>query len=48
VIELRSPRDNSSPLAPSDVGINNIRNGIFLGKELHSKLGRGMIAFIKV
>ncbi|KAH9980904.1 hypothetical protein BGW80DRAFT_1267112 [Lactifluus volemus] len=47
VIQLRSSRDTSAPLASSDVGIDNIRNGISLRKDLHSKLGRGAIAFIK-
>ncbi|KAI0284833.1 hypothetical protein BC826DRAFT_919135 [Russula brevipes] len=42
VIELRSraPRDN--------IGIDDIRNGMLLKKELHSELGRGEVAFIKV
>jgi len=41
VIELRSraPRDN--------IGIDDIRNGMLLKKELHSELGRGEVAFIK-
>jgi len=41
VIELRSqaPRD--------DIGIDDRRNGVLLRKDLHSKLGRGEVAFIK-
>ncbi|KAI0289867.1 hypothetical protein BC826DRAFT_1106805 [Russula brevipes] len=41
VIELRSraPRDN--------IGIDDIRNGMLLKKELHSELGRGEVVFIK-
>jgi hypothetical protein len=46
VIQLRSPRDNSAP--PSNVGIDDIVNGIFLDKVLHSMLGTGEVAFIKV
>ena len=42
VIELRSgvPGDN--------IGIDDTRNGMLLKKELHSKLGRGEVAFIKL
>ncbi|KAH9965169.1 hypothetical protein BC827DRAFT_1126222 [Russula dissimulans] len=45
VLQLRFPRDNSAPL--SDVGIDNIVNGMLLAKTLHSQLGRGVLAFIK-
>jgi len=46
VIQLRSPRDDSEP--PLDVGINDIVNGMLLNKDLHSRLGMGEVAFIKV
>jgi len=41
-MELRSPEDHPLP------SIDMTENGIFLGKEVHSKLGRGHVAFIKV
>ena len=43
-MELRSPEDGSAPRP----GINMTENGIFLRKDVHSKLGRGQAALIKV
>ncbi|KAH9966479.1 hypothetical protein BC827DRAFT_668182 [Russula dissimulans] len=45
VIQLRSPRDNSA--LPSSIGIDDMVNGMFLSKTLHSQLGIGEIAFIR-
>jgi hypothetical protein len=41
-MQLRSPEDGSTPQ------IDMTENGVFLGKEVHSKLSRGEVAFIKV
>jgi hypothetical protein len=40
-MELRSP--DSAPR----IDIDMTENGIFLSKNVHSKLGRGQVAFIK-
>ena len=41
-MQLRSPGDNSAP------GIDDIVNGILLRQDLHTMLGAGEVAFIKV
>jgi len=41
-MELRSPEDHTLP------SIDMTENGIFLGKVVHSRLGIGEIALIKV
>ena len=41
-MQLRSPEDHPLP------SIDMTENGIFVGKEVHSKLGKGEVAFIKV
>ena len=42
VMQLRSPEDGSKSR------IDMTENGIFLSKNVHSKLGRGQVALIKV
>ncbi|KAI9566886.1 hypothetical protein HD554DRAFT_2193715 [Boletus coccyginus] len=44
VVNDRSPLYRSSP---SISGIDDVQNGVFLGKDVHSRLGRGWVAFIK-
>ena len=46
MIQLRSPGDNSA--RPSNVGIDDIINGVLLRKDLHVALNKGQVAFIKV
>jgi hypothetical protein len=46
VIQLRSPGDNSA--RPSSVGIDDIKNGLLLRRDLHAALSKGQVAFIKV
>ena len=41
-MQLRSPEDGSKSR------IDMTENGIFLSKNVHSKLGRGQVALIKV
>ena len=44
-MQLRSPEDRSESSEPK---IDMTENGILLSKNVHSKLGRGQVAFIKV
>ena len=44
VMRLRSPEGASA----RRIGIDTTENGIFLSKNLHSKLARGQVALIKV
>ncbi len=46
-MRLRPPEDGP-PEGGSEPQIDMIENGIFLGKEVHSKLARGEVALIMV
>ena len=46
MIQLRSPGDNSP--RPSNVEIDDEKNGVLLRKDLHVALNKGQVAFIKV
>jgi hypothetical protein len=56
VMRLRFPEDGSTPRigttpegdSAQRIGIDMTENGIFLGKDVHWRLGRGLVAFIKV
>ena len=54
-MRLRFPEDGSTPRigttegdSERHTGINMTENGILLAKSVHSRLGNGLVAFIKV
>jgi hypothetical protein len=48
MIQLRSPGDGDGNGDGSASRIDMTENGIFLAKNVHSMLGKGEVAFIKV